>query len=222
LSVSPDSRDLTRLGKGSNWISLHQLPKKGLSAKQLQRTIGVTYKTAWRMSQQIRKAMKHANFEDKLAGIVEVDDAYIGGKKSGGKRGRGAPGKTPIVGMKSRSGDIMAFVVANLKADTLEKLIRNSVSTEAEMLITDELKSYKKAVKGYMHEAVKHSETFVNGNVHTMGVENMWSLFKRAIIGVYHRVSSKYLQSYLDEFVFRFNNRHNEDIFDLAVSACAL
>jgi len=136
--------------------------------------------------------MKHTNFEDKLAGIVEMDDAYIGGKKSGGKRGRGAPGKTPIVGMKSRGGDIMAFVVATLKADTLEKLIRDSVSTEAEMLITDELKSYKKAAKGYMHETVKHSETFVNGNVHTMGVENMWSLFKRAIIGIYHRVSSKF------------------------------
>ncbi|MCK4394942.1 IS1595 family transposase, partial [Candidatus Bipolaricaulota bacterium] len=137
-------RSRTPLKKWFIAIYLMCVSKKGISAKQLQRTIGVTYKTAWRMGQQIRKAMKHANFEDKLAGIVEMDDVYIECKKSGGKRGRGAPGKTSVVGMKSRGGDVMAFVVANLKADTLEKLIRNSVSTKAEMLITDELKSYKK------------------------------------------------------------------------------
>jgi len=194
--------------------------KKGVSAKQLERTLGVTYKTAWRMSQQIRKAMRHTAFENKLGGIVEADDAYIGGKKSGGKRGRGAPGKEIVVGFKERGGNVVAQVVQNLKADTLTTLLDTFVDLDANMLVTDELRSYRKAAKGFKHKTVIHTQTFVNGNVHTMGVENFWSLFKRAIIGVYHRVSAKYLQAYLDEFVFRFNNRHNEAIFDLVLQNC--
>ncbi len=88
------------------------------------------------------------------------------------------------------------------------------------MLITDELKSYGKLGERYIHEMVKHAETFINGNVHTNGVESFWSLLKRGIIGVFHRVSAKYLQAYLDEFVFRFNNRYNEPVFELVVQNC--
>jgi len=110
--------------------------------------------------------------------------------------------------------------VQDLKADTLAPLLDAFVSVGAELLVTDEFKSYAKAAGGRRHETVCHSETFVNGNVHTMGMENFWSLFKRAIIGVYHRVSAKYLQAYINEFVFRFNNRYNEDIFELVLGNC--
>ncbi len=213
-------RSRTPLRKWFIAIYLMCTAKKGVPAKQLERALGVTYKTAWRMSHQIRQAMKHADFEDKLAGIVEADDAYVGGKRSGGKRGRGAPGKTIVVGLKQRGGAIKAVVVPNLKADTLKAVLHGSVRLDAEMLCTDELKSYGKAAKDYTHEQVKHAETYVNGNVHTMGVENFWSLFKRAVIGVYHRVSSKHLQAYLDEFVFRFNNRKNPDIFGAVLAGC--
>jgi len=195
--------------------------KKGISAKQLERTLGVTYKTAWRMAMQVRKGMKPGyGFENKLAGIVEVDDAYIGGKHSGGKRGRGAPGKDIVVGMQERGGQFRALVTKDLKANTLKGTLIANIDLEAEMLVTDELKSYRKAARGFKHETIIHSQTFVNGNVHTMGVECFWSLFKRAVLGVYHRVSSKYLQAYLNEFVFRYNNRHNESIFDLVLANC--
>jgi len=201
------------------WLMVES--KKGISAKQLERSLGVTYKTAWRMAMQIRKAMRPGyGFEDKLAGIVEADDTYIGGKRSGGKRGRGAPGKEIAVGMLERGGNVVAKVVQNLSAETLRPLLDACVSLDAELLCTDEHKGFKKAAEGFPHKTVCHAQTFVNGNVHTMGIESFWSLFKRAVIGVYHRVSAKYLQAYLNEFVFRYNNRYNPDIFEAVVSRC--
>jgi len=214
-------RSRTPLQKWYIAIWLMVTSKKGISAKQLERSLGVTYKTAWRMAMQIRKAMRPGyGFEDKLAGIVEADDTYVGGKRSGGKRGRGAPGKEIVVGMMERGGNVVAQVVQNLSAETLRPLLDTYVSINAELLCTDEHKGFKKAAEGFPHKTVCHAKTFVNGNVHTMGVESFWSLLKRAIIGVYHRVSAKYLQAYLNEFVFRFNNRHNEDIFNLVLASC--
>jgi transposase-like protein len=122
--------------------------------------------------------------------------------------------------LKERGGNVLAYTVPNLKAETLTTLLKDLVRLDAEMLVTDELRSYRKAAQEFRHEAVKHSQTFVNGNVHTMGVENFWSLFKRGMIGVYHRVSAKYLQAYLNEFVFRFNNRYNENIFETVLANC--
>jgi len=213
-------RSRTPLGKWFIAVWLMVESKKGVSAKQIERTIGVTYKTAWRIAMQIRKAMRPGyGFEDKLGGIVEVDDAYIGGRRPG-KPGRGAAGKTIVVGMKERDGAMAAQVVPNLKAETLAPLLDWFVRKDAELLCTDELKSYAKAAVGYTHATVNHAETFVNGNVHVMGVESFWSLFKRAIIGVFHRVSAKYLQAYLNEFVFRFNNRRNDAIFETVLSNC--
>ena len=201
------------------WLMVNS--KKGISAKQLERSLGVTYKTAWRMAMQIRKAMRPGyGFEDKLAGIVEADDTYVGGKQSGGKRGRGAPGKEIVVGFKERGGNVVAEVVQNLKAETLRPLLDAYVSLEADLLVTDELKSYKAAAGSRRHEIVCHTQTFVNGNVHTMGIESFWSLFKRAIIGNYHRVSAKHLQAYLNEFMFRHNNRYNDEIFETVLANC--
>jgi transposase len=142
------------------------------------------------------------------------------GRHSGGKRGRGAPGKEIVAGFKERGGNVVAEVVQNLKAETLTPLLDTFASINRELLVTDELKSYKAAAGSRRHATVCHSQTFVNGNVHTMGIESFWSLFKRAIIGVYHRVSAKYLQTYLNEFVFRFNNRFNDDLIELVLSRC--
>lgn len=213
-------RSRTPLQKWYVAIWLMVTSKKGVSAKQLERSLGVTYKTAWRMAMQIRKAMRPGyGFEDKLAGIVEADDVYIGGPKPG-KRGRGAAGKEIVVGFKERGGNVVAKVVQNLRAETLRPLLDAYVSLDADLLVTDELRSYRAAAGDRRHATVCHSQTFVNGNVHTMGIESFWSLFKRAIIGNYHRVSAKYLQAYLNEFVFRYNNRFNEEIFDLVLFKC--
>ncbi|MFA5054115.1 MAG: IS1595 family transposase [Parcubacteria group bacterium] len=213
-------RSRTPLGKWFIAVWLMVESKKGVSAKQIERTIGVTYKTAWRIAMQIRQAMRPGyGFEDKLAGIVEVDEAYIGGHHPG-KRGRGAFGKTAVVGIKERGGAIAAQAVPNLKAETLAPLLNAFVRTDAELLCTDEFPPYAIAAKGYRHATVTHARTYVNGNVHVMGVESFWSLFKRAIIGTYHRISAKYLQAYLNEFVFRFNNRHNPAIFDAVLANC--
>ena len=150
-------RSRTPLQKWYVAIWLMVTSKKGISAKQLERSLGVTYKTAWRMAMQIRKAMRPGyGFEDKLAGIVEADDTYVGGSKSGGKRGRGAPGKEIVVGFKERGGNVVAEVVQNLKAETLRPLLDAYVSIDAELLVTDEFKSYKSAAGSRRHETVTH------------------------------------------------------------------
>jgi len=214
-------RSRTPLRKWFFAIWFMSTEKKGIAAKQLERTLDVTYKTAWRMAMQVRKAMKPGyGFDNKLAGVVEVDNAYIGGKSTGGKCGRGAPGKTTVIGLKERDGDMVAMVVPDLKASTIREILNENVYLDAELLVTDELPSYRPAAKGRTHAIITHSQTFVNGNVHVMGVESFWSLFKRAIIGVYHRVSAKYLQTYLNEFVFRFNNRHNPQMFETILGGC--
>ena len=137
------------------WLMVNS--KKGVSGKQLERTLGVTYKTAWRMAMQIRKAMRPGyGFEDKLAGIVEADEAYIGGRRRGGKAGRGAPGKGIVLGIKERGGQMVACVIPDVKAVTLAEVLNAVVSTDAELLCTDELRSYKKAAAGYTHATVCH------------------------------------------------------------------
>jgi len=182
----------------------------GISAKQLQRELGVTYKTAWRMAQQIRNMLK----EDvgKLSGEVEMDETYIGGKRSGGKRGRGAPGKTIVAGAVQRGKDstskIVAKTVPDVKGKTLMPMMKEFVLPQS-MVYTDELLSYRKAESaGYQHRRVHHNQkVFVIGNAHTNTIENFWSQFKRSIDGTHHVLSKKYLQRYLDEFTFRYNHR---------------
>ncbi|MEE9201950.1 MAG: IS1595 family transposase [Dehalococcoidia bacterium] len=182
----------------------------GISAKQLQRELGVTYKTAWRMFTQIRKLMS----EDcgPLFGQVEVDETYIGGKRHG-KRGRGAEGKTIVMGMAQRNGKAIANVVPDVKAKTLVPMLVNQAPvTGITTIFTDELGSYNRlAGMGYDHERVYHSALqYVNGTAHVNNVECLWSHIKRGINGVYHSVGPQHLQSYLDEYVFRYNHRSDE------------
>lgn len=196
--------------------------KKGVAAKQLQRELDVTYKTAWYMSHRIRLAMQEdGDFCHKFSGVCEVDETYVGGKGKG-KRGRGASNKIPVVGIKNRtSGEIRMQAVKNVSSSTLAAFIRKHAASGAE-IHTDEFKSYLWLDSSeFTHKAVNHSKTYVDGDVYTNGVENVWSLFKRGVVGVFHKVSEKYLPLYLDEFSFRFNNRNNNNMLDTVLATCS-
>ena len=180
----------------------------GISAKQIQRETGVTYKTAWRMFKQIR-SMLTDEASGPIGGFgrkVEMDETYYG-SRSEGKRGRGTD-KTPVVGMVQRKGQVRAFVAADVKSDTLRGLIKEHVLPRT-MVFTDDFKSYNGlGARGYTHQRINHSEkVYVNGDVHTNTIEGFWSLIKRGIGGVYHNVGRHYLQTYLNEYSFRYNRR---------------
>jgi transposase len=188
----------------------------GISAKQIQREIVVTYKTAWRMAKQIRILMAE---ELQLEGSsVEIDEAYLGGKRknrhgSRGVRGRAGEGdaKVPVLGMVERGGRVVARVTHNVKTESVYPIIQEHV-LPASMIFTDDYSIYDRLAtpaNGYQHRRINHSErVYVAGDVHTQTIEGFWSLVKRGIGGVYHSVSKKYLQSYLNEYSYRYNRRH--------------
>jgi len=187
--------------------------RKGISANQMKRTLGVSYKTAWYLCHRIRAAMRDATPEQ-LRGIVEVDETYIGGKARG--RGRGyTRNKTMVVGAVQRGGNIRLRVAENNTAKILHGFINETVHDDAEAIYTDEHQSYAGIDdSNTRHETVHHkAEEWVRADVHTNTVESVWSLLKRSVVGSYHHLSAKHLDAYLDEMSFRFNNRHNEYLF---------
>ncbi|SRR5260221_4455914 len=187
--------------------------KKGISALQMKRTLGVAYQTAWHLCHRIRRAMRDANCE-LLRGIVEVDETWVGGKMD--RMGRGWKGNKAIaIGAVQRGGKLRLQVIANASKKTLHKFIADNTAPDVEAIYTDELPAYTGiADADTRHETVNHSaEEWVHGDVHTNGIESVWSLLKRSIIGAYHKVSMKHLDAYLDELEHRFNNRKNEFIF---------
>jgi transposase len=183
----------------------------GISAKQLERELGVTYKTAWRIFHLIRHELMDQD-DEILEGEVEADETYMGGKRKG-RRGRPAGGgdrtKTPVFGMVERGGKVVALTVENAKATTLMPHMRKRV-LPASTVYTDEWHSYAQLGKsGYRHRRINHSEgVYVSGDVHTNTIEGFWSLVKRGISGTHHAVSAKFLQRYLNEYVWRYNRRH--------------
>jgi transposase-like protein len=181
----------------------------GISAKQIQRETGVTYKTAWRMFRQIRTLLS----EDlQLEGpLVEADETYMGGKRKGGtgRPMRGDKQKTPVLGIVERKGRAVAKAIDAVNAKNLVGNIHKHVLPNS-TVYTDELASYNTLPgdRQYNHRRIYHSaKVYVIGDIHTNTVEGFWSLIKRGIGGVYHAVSQKYLQSYLDEYSFRYNRR---------------
>ena len=187
-------------------IYLMAQTRGGISAKQIERETGVTYKTAWRMCKQIRIMLDEDL--DPMDGEVEVDEAYFGGRRKG-KRGRGAANKTAVVGIANRdNGTIEARAVPNTKRKIVLPIIREEVKQGAH-IYTDEYPIYNPLrYMGYGHEKILHSHNiYVMGNVHTNTVDGFWSLVKNGIKGVYHHCSPKYLQNYLDEYTFRYNHR---------------
>ncbi len=209
---TPMERSRTPLHKWFYAIYLFSTSRHGVSAKELQRQLGVTYKTAWRMSHLIRKHMADTDGEWPLGGSgggdVEADETYVGGKRSGGKRGRGAPGKIVVFGMLERGWDIMMKVVQNVRKRTLQPIIKQNVE-KGSAVHTDELKSYNGLSKdGYGHETVNHGAgEYVDGDCHVNGLEGFWARLKLSIRGTHVHVSKKHLQKYVKEFEYRYNRR---------------
>lgn len=207
----------------SKWLAAFYLlcaSKKGMSAHQLHRMLGVTYKTAWFMFHRIREAMKEPAFASKLSGVVEADETYIGGKKSNTKRGRGAADKKAVLALVERDGKARSFHVANVTTATLGAAVREHVDTSAR-LMTDEWKAYVKVGKEMAdHQTVAHSyDEYVRGDVYTNTVEGFFSILKRGVDGTYHHISKVHLHRYLNEFDFRYNRR---DLSDSARTIAAL
>ena len=189
--------------------------RKGISANQLKRTLGVAYKTAWYLCHRIREAMGNDPLEGPaLVGVVEVDETYVGGKARG--RGRGYVGNKVIVaGALQRDGQLRVERIPDVRKNTLHSFIHRTIKDQAEAVYTDELKSYLGIdTADTRHECVNHSaEEWVVGDVHTNGIEGVWSLFKRSVIGAFHKMSAKHMDRYLEELEWRFNNRNNTHIF---------
>ena len=187
--------------------------KKGISANQMKRTIGVSYKTAWYLCHRIRAAMYEAN-PTPLSGTVEVDETYVGGKVRG--HGRGYRGnKATVLGAVEPGGKVRIEVAANADRKTLHAFIHSRTLPETENVYTDQHPRYVGIDDAdTRNESVNHSiEEWVRGDVHTQTIESVWSLVKRSIIGSYHQVSVKHLDSYLDEVEWRQNNRENQYLF---------
>jgi transposase len=206
-------------------IYLFTTTRHGVSGKELQRTLGVTYKTAWRIGQQIRLLMDAADGEGILRGHIELDEAYVGGHRPG-KRGRGAAGKTIVMGLKERDGRMQAEVIPNIKKDTLRGVVTRNVEPGS-VVSTDELMSYGLLEgDGFKHGTVKHGagefayyDYRHDATHHTNNVESFWRLFKNSITSTHIHVSAKYMERYLNEFVFRSNHREmGNAMFDLLIA----
>lgn len=169
-------------------INLLCASKKGMSAHQLHRMLGITYKSAWFMAHRIRYAMTQLPLVDKLKGIVEADETYIGGKAHG-KRGRGAENKTPVFALVERNGRVRSFKTDNVTARNLREKIRENVDKDS-TIMTDEFLAYRNLDKEYTHFMVNHGKgEYVNGDIHTNSAEGFFSILKRGISGVYQHVS---------------------------------
>jgi transposase-like protein len=193
--------------------------KKGISANQLKRMLDVSYKTAWYLCHRIRAAMVVEDPEP-LTGIVEADETYHGnapmrfGRRIPGRGGIGE-NKTAVIGAVERGGQVRLRVSSRVDRNALHAFLRAVVADEAEAIFTDDYQAYSGIADGdTRHETVNHGrKEWVQGNVHTQTMEDVWSLFKRSVIGSYHHLSVKHLQAYLDELAFRYNNRFNAYLF---------
>jgi transposase-like protein len=195
--------------------------RKGMSANQIKRTLGISYKTAWYLCHRIRRAMKEVD-RVMLDGTVEMDETYVGGKaknmhasaRAKKIQGRGPVGKEIVIGIRKRDGQLYFFRSEDVMSGTLANFIENNISQDVDVICTDDFKAYEKAVGGLNHKTVNHSAgIYVDGEIHTNTVESAFSLLKRGIVGSWHKVSAKHLPAYLDEMTFRFNRRKSSDLF---------
>lgn len=187
--------------------------KSGISAKELERQLATTYKTAWRILKLIREALGRDTH--KLRGIVEMDAAYVGGKGDGGKdnkhQSRNIRAKSPVLGAVERGGEVRTKVVEDIGAAEHGKFLRENVETEGTALMTDSTKVLDNVAVGYERHTVNHSrKEWVRGGIYINTMEAYWAHVKRSIRGTHKVVSKKHLQSYLDAFSFHWNNRHSD------------
>ncbi|MDD5702791.1 MAG: IS1595 family transposase [Dehalococcoidales bacterium] len=182
----------------------------GISSRQLSRDLGVTIKTGYRMWKQIRSTFAEGE-GIKFIGHVEVDETYIGGRRTG-RRGRGAEGKTVVLGIVERKGRAKGIIIPDVKARTLIPRVEAHVIKDS-TVYTDDLPSYNGLSNlGFDHKSVAHSQKiYVSaGDIHTNSVEGFWSQLKRSIDGTYHHVTAEHLQGYVDEYSFRYSHRNDE------------
>ena len=209
---TPFERSRTSLQKWFYAMYLFTTTRHGVPAKELQRQLSVTYKTAWRMGHEIRKHMGKVDGEPPLTGTVEVDETYVGGRVKGRKKegitGRSHKGKTVVFGMLERGGEIYTKVVPTAgRASLIPEITRQIVP--GTRIVSDEWAPYKILPKlGYVHETVDHSaKEYARGDVHVNTLESFWAILKRSIRGTHIHVSPKHLPKYLGEFEYRYNLR---------------
>lgn len=189
-----------------------------MSANQIKQALGVSYKTVWYLCHRIRAGVKEVNPEP-LDGIVEIDETYVGGKKRGQGVYAGKKAKEVVIGIEQRGGELRFFHAEDAASGTLAKYIRENISGDVDVIMTDELAAYPLAIAraekwDLEHKAVNHSKgIYVNGDITTNGIESAFSLLKRGIVGTWHRLSAKHLEAYLNEMAFWFNNRENPYLF---------
>lgn len=211
----------TPLAKWFYATYLFTTTRHGVPAKELQRQLGVSYPTAFRMAHLIRKHMGMVDGDPPLAGHVEADETFLGGKQHGvkGSHGKGS-NKAVVFGMLERNGDVMTRIVPDVSRKTLEAHIVRNVE-KGSTISTDEWRSYRQLGRiGYKHGAVNHSkDEWVRGAHHTNSLEGFWSMLKRSIRGTHVHVSAKHLAKYLGEFEFRYNLRHSPEVMFLRLLA---
>jgi transposase-like protein len=207
-------------------IALMLNAKKGASAYQISRDIGIRRPTVWAIMHKIRSGLG-SNQQDLIKGIFEMDETYLKARKDKdddqnpfiGNCGRSLKNNTPIVALKQKGGDLKAFVTENTKYYTLGKIALDHADLGSEFH-TDEYSGYKLFGKFFKHKTVNHSKEYVTADkIHCNSIENFWSLLKRGIKGNFHWVRRKYLQNYINEFEYRFNNRNNEFVFEQTIEA---
>jgi transposase-like protein len=191
--------------------------KRGISSHQLSRDLSITQKTAWFVLHRIREIFKSER--PTLFGEIEIDETYLGGleknkhknKKTKGTQGRSTKTKTPIVGIIERQGKVFALPVRKVNTEVLEALVNTTVASDSK-LFTDEFRPYRALDISFDREVVNHGAgEYVRGNAHTNSIENFWSHFKRTIVGTYFHISDLHIESYTNEFTYRFNNRDLSD-----------
>jgi transposase-like protein len=201
----------------SKWLlAIHLLSaaKKGMSAHQLHRNLGISYKAAWFMAHRLRYAMSNGPLSELMQGTVEIDETYIGGRRKNGRKGRpsGDSHKTAVVALVERgTGRVKAAPMQRVTADNLGKVLRENVK-RGTAVMTDQYRAYIGATEGFTHDTVNHADgEYVRGNTHTNTVEGFFGLLKRGVNGVYHHVSRGHLGRYCDEFAFRYEHRMTTD-----------
>lgn len=212
MAGTPLENSKTALTTWFHIIFLFACSKNGVSAMEIMRQTGVTYKCAWRLGHQVRKLMDEGQIT--LQGIVEADESLYGGKAKGGKRGWGAEKKTTVFGIIERGGKVITKTVKGRAKEIILPIIGSSVILGA-TIFTDEYKGYRDlTVLGYDHATVNHSKyQWAKGAVCTNSIEGFWSNLKKSLAGTHTHVSAKYLQNYLNEFNFRHNNRKGAVMF---------
>ena len=189
--------------------------RKGMSANQIKRLLGVSYKTAWYLCHRIRAAMAGAE-RPMLDGTVEMDETYVGGRKRGIGARAAKEAKEVVIGIRQRGGDVRFFHAEDARTGTLAKYIRENVSEDVDVIVTDDWHGYQRAVGGHKHETVNHTAkeyVRLGTDIHTNTVESAFSLLKRGIMGTWHKISAKHLPAYLAEMEFRFNRRNDPNLF---------